>query len=89
MVGRKINGQILFGARSEKPKILFGTRDEKQKNLFGTKWQLRKNLFGSQRVNTMADYWANWALLTIFKQEKMYPNILSSCKIVTESSAGL
>ena len=45
MVGGKVDGQILFGTRSEKPKILFGTRDEKRKNLFGTKWQLRKILY--------------------------------------------
>ena len=50
MVGGKVDGQILFGIRSEKLKILFGTRDEKRKNLFGTKCQLRKILFGSQRV---------------------------------------
>ena len=39
-VGGKVDCQILFGARSEKPKILFGA-----------KWQLRKMLFLSQRVN--------------------------------------
>ena len=50
VVGRKVDGEILFGTRSEKQKILFGTRDEKRKNLFGTKWQLRTILFGSQRV---------------------------------------
>ena len=57
MVGGKVDGQILFGTRSEKPKILFGTRDEKRKNLFGTKWQLQKILFGSQRVNLMEFFW--------------------------------
>ena len=31
VVGGKVDGQILFGIRSEKPKILFGTRDEKRK----------------------------------------------------------
>ena len=36
VVGRKVDGQILSGTRSEKPKILSGTRDEKRKNLFGT-----------------------------------------------------
>ena len=51
-VGGKVDGQILFGTRSEKPKSLFGTRDEKRKNLFGTKWQLRKILFGSQRLKS-------------------------------------
>ena len=56
VVGRKVDGQILFGGRSEKPKILFGTRDEKRKNLFGTKWQFRKILFGSQRVNEWLSY---------------------------------
>ena len=35
MVGRKVDGQILFGARSEKLKIWFGARGEKRKNLFG------------------------------------------------------
>ena len=50
MVGEKADGQILFGARSEKPKILFGARGEKRKNLFRAKWQWRKILFGSQRV---------------------------------------
>ena len=39
MVGGKVDGQILFGARSEK-----------LKNVFGGKWQLWKNLFGSQMV---------------------------------------
>ena len=52
VVGRKVDGQILFGARSVKPKILFGARGEKWKNLFGTKWQKRKIVFGSQRVKT-------------------------------------
>ena len=37
VVGGKVDGQILFGARSEKPKILFGARGEKWKILFGTK----------------------------------------------------
>ena len=31
MVGGKVDGQILFGARSEKSKNLFGARGEKQK----------------------------------------------------------
>ena len=35
--GEKVDGQILSGTRSKKPKILSGTRDEKRKNLFGTK----------------------------------------------------
>ena len=51
VVGGKVDGQILSGTRSEKPKILSGTRNEKRKNLFGTKWQFRKILLGSQRVN--------------------------------------
>ena len=50
VVGGKVDGQILFGTRSEKRNILFGTRDEKRKNIFGIKLQLRKILFGSQRV---------------------------------------
>ena len=50
MIGGKVDGQILFGARSESPKIVFGARGEKQKNLFDYKWQLRKILFGSQMV---------------------------------------
>ena len=37
VVGGKVDGQILFGARSEKPKILFCARGEKLKNLFGAK----------------------------------------------------
>ena len=41
MVGGNVDSQILFGARSEKPKILFGGRGEKRKNLFGAKWQLK------------------------------------------------
>ena len=53
MVGGKVDGQILSGTRSEKPKILSGTRDEKRKNLFGTKWQFGKFLPGSQRVNLL------------------------------------
>ena len=50
VVGGKVDGQILFDARSEKPTILFGARGEKRKNLFGAKLHLRKFLFGSQRV---------------------------------------
>ena len=53
VVGGKVDGQILSGTRSEKPKILSGTRDEKRKNLFATKWQFRKILFGSQRVKML------------------------------------
>ena len=37
MVGGKVDGQILFSARSEKPKFVFGARGEKRKNLFGAK----------------------------------------------------
>ena len=37
VVRGKIDGQILFGARSEKPKILYGARGEKPKILFGAK----------------------------------------------------
>ena len=37
VVGGKVDGQILFGARSEKLKILFGARGEKLKILFGAK----------------------------------------------------
>ena len=37
VVGGKVDGQILSGTRSEKPKILSGARDEKRKNLSGTK----------------------------------------------------
>ena len=44
VVGWKVDGQILFGARSEKPKILFGARAEKWKNLFSAKWQSVKGL---------------------------------------------
>ena len=50
MVGGKVDGQILFDARSGKLKLLFGARSEKRKNLFGAKWQLQKILFGSLRV---------------------------------------
>ena len=32
VVGEKVDGQILFGARREKPNILFGARGEKWKN---------------------------------------------------------
>ena len=37
VVGGKVDDQILFGARSEKPNILIGARDEKRTNLFGAK----------------------------------------------------
>ena len=37
VVGGKLDGQLLFGARSEKPKSLFGARGEKWRNLFGAK----------------------------------------------------
>ena len=57
MVGGKVNGQILFGARSEKSKILFGARGEKRKHLFCAKWQLRKMLFNSQRVKLLLNYY--------------------------------
>ena len=30
VVGGKVDGQILFGTRSDEPKILFGARDEKR-----------------------------------------------------------
>ena len=64
VVGRKVDGHILFDARSEKPKILFGARGEKRKNLFGAKWQLRKIVFGSQRVNKdtilISTQWECW-----------------------------
>ena len=33
VVGRKVDGQILFRARSEKLKLLFGARGEKRKNV--------------------------------------------------------
>ena len=61
VVGGKVDGQILFGTRNEKPKILFGTRDEKRKYLFGTKWQLRKILFDSERVNITFDSNEIWS----------------------------
>ena len=64
VVGGKIDGQILSGTRSEKPKILFGTRDEKRKNLFGTKLQFRKILFGSQRVKTWV-YVLRWLSVNV------------------------
>ena len=56
VVGRKVDGQIWFSARSEgvRNKNFIWcqpARGEKRKNVFGAKWQLRKNLFGSQRVN--------------------------------------
>ena len=35
VVGGKVDGLILFGTKSEKPKILFGTKNEKRKNVFG------------------------------------------------------
>ena len=37
VVSGKVDGQILFGAKSETLKILFGARGEKRKNLFGAK----------------------------------------------------
>ena len=37
VVDGKVDGQILFDARSEKPKILFSARGEKRKNVFGAK----------------------------------------------------
>ena len=42
MVSGKVDSQILFAARSEKPNNLFGARSEKRKYLFGAKWQLGK-----------------------------------------------
>ena len=66
VVRGKVDGQILSGTRSEKPKIVFGTRDEKRKNLFGTKWQFRKILFDSQRVKFCLSF-ANYLLQFCFK----------------------
>ena len=63
MVSGKVDGQILFGARSEKPKIVLGARGEKWKNVFDAKWQLRKILFGSQMVNN--PYEAIWDCLIL------------------------
>ena len=37
VVGGKVDGQILFGTRNEKPTILFGARGEKRKILFDAK----------------------------------------------------
>ena len=37
VVGRKVDGQFLFGARSEKPQILFDSRGEKPKIVFDAK----------------------------------------------------
>ena len=49
VVGEKVDGHILFGARSENPKILFGARGEKRK-IYLMPNELQKNVFGSQRV---------------------------------------
>ena len=78
MVGRKVDGQILFGARSEKPKNIFGARSEKWKNLFGAKWQLRKILFGSQRINTVIIIWTNqqgWSFFLLVNRTDYQPKI--------------
>ena len=37
VVGGKVDGQILFGSRSEKLKILFCARGDKWKNVVGAK----------------------------------------------------
>ena len=66
MVVGKVDGQILFGAKSEKPKILFGARREKPKILFGAKWQLRTILFGSQRVRVTHSKQLNTFKLKLF-----------------------
>ena len=77
--GGKVDGQILSGTSSEKPKILFGTRDEKRKNLFGTKWQFWKILYGSQRVKYMGNSYANIAIRSSrSRQSRLYP--LSRCQ---------
>ena len=55
MVGGKVDGQILFGAKSKRPKILFGARGEKMNNLFGVKWQLRKNVLAVKGLNTESE----------------------------------
>ena len=34
VVGGKVDGQFLFGTRSEKPKMLIGTSDEKRKQMY-------------------------------------------------------
>ena len=48
MVGEKVDGKILFGARSEKPQILFGARG----NNFWYQMTVTKILYGSPRVDT-------------------------------------
>ena len=75
MVGGKVDGQILFGARSEKPKMLYGARGDKRKNLFGAKWHLRKIVFGSQRVKDRSTNQLAY-LASIFK-------LLTCCTLLT------
>ena len=94
VIGGKVDGQILSGTRSEKPKIVSGTRDEKRKNLFGTKWQFQKILFGSQRVKmSLMKTWLfhqfgssclwDWNPLvqTIGKEKLLDSKQLQSCRV--------
>ena len=82
MVSEKVDGQILFGARSEKPKILFGARGEKRKNLFSVKWHLRKNLFGNEKVKLPIFIISMWAIVCLqwyhYSQPIPQPNSLNS-----------
>ena len=79
MVGGKVDGQILFGARGEKPKMLFGSRGKKQKNVFGAKWQLRKIVFSSQRVN-----FKNFSKNSVIKNNHFSSSLLQSCHVILE-----
>ena len=74
----KVDGQILSGTRSEKPKILFGTRDEKRRNLFGTKLQFRKILFGSQRVKLLRSATNHYHKFISFAKKSFYSSLVHS-----------
>ena len=50
VVSRKVDGQILFGARSEKPKILFGERGEKRKSYLVPNDSYEKMYFAVKRL---------------------------------------
>ena len=72
VVGGKVDSQILFGTRSEKPKIWFGARGEKANILFGAKWQLQKILFGSQRVKFISTWAMTWISSCLQGKDQWY-----------------
>ena len=79
MVGERVDGQILFGARSEKPKIVFGARDEKGKIYLVQNDSYKKIYLAVKGLIFFVVYccWSQFSLIfvhqsSIFRSEKTY-----------------